>query len=149
MSSASANGGRTSWAGLALVAPALLVIVVFFVGPMLISIVSAFQDKAGKWTLANFEKSFELYLGDVGYTAIIPVAATALVGVMSIGIGGYLALGSNPRAQSVLRWLYRWPLFIPFIVAGQVMRTFLAKNGLLNHVLIGSGLNEPLGAESM
>jgi ABC-type sugar transport system permease subunit len=44
---------------------------------------------------------------------------------------------------AVLRWLYRWPLFIPFVVAGQVMRTFLAKNGMLNHVLIGAGLIEP------
>ena len=29
------------------------------------------------------------------------------------------------------------------------MRTFLAKNGMLNHVLIGSGLIEPLAAQSM
>jgi ABC-type spermidine/putrescine transport system permease subunit I len=35
----------------------------------------------------------------------------------------------------VLRWLYRWPLFIPFIVAAQCMRTFLAKNGMLNNTL--------------
>ena len=40
-------------------------------------------------------------------------------------------------------------MFIPFVVAGQVMRTFLAKNGLLNHVLIGTGIIEPLGAQSM
>ncbi|MET0346554.1 MAG: ABC transporter permease subunit, partial [Casimicrobiaceae bacterium] len=43
----------------------------------------------------------------------------------------------------------RWPLFIPFIVTGQIMRTFLAKNGMLNHVLIGSGLIEPLAAQSV
>jgi putative spermidine/putrescine transport system permease protein len=29
------------------------------------------------------------------------------------------------------------------------MRTFLAKNGMLNHVLIGTGLIEPLSAQSM
>jgi ABC-type spermidine/putrescine transport system permease subunit I len=29
------------------------------------------------------------------------------------------------------------------------MRTFLAKNGMLNHVLIGSGLIEPLSAQSL
>ena len=61
----------------------------------------------------------------------------------------YLTLGENPRAVATLRWLYRWPLFIPFIVAGQVMRTFLAKNGMLNHVLIGAGLLEPLAAQSL
>jgi len=138
----------SSWAGFALVAPALLVIIVFFVGPMLLSIASAFQDKAGAWTLANFDKSLELYLGDLGYTAIITIAATLAIGVVSVAIGGYLTLGRNPRAQTVLRWLYRWPLFIPFIVAGQVMRTFLAKNGLLNQLLIGSGILEPLTAQS-
>ena len=41
----------------------------------------------------------------------------------------------EPAAVAILRWLYRWPLFIPFIVAAQCMRTFLAKNGMLNHVL--------------
>jgi ABC-type spermidine/putrescine transport system permease subunit I len=29
------------------------------------------------------------------------------------------------------------------------MRTFLAKNGMLNHVLIGAGLIEPLAAQSL
>ena len=139
---------RKSWAGLALVTPALLVIVIFFVGPLAASVVSAFQSKAGKWTLANFEKSWELYSGDVVYTAIMVVASTLLVGLASIAIGGYLTLGRNPRAQAVLRWLYRWPLFIPFIVAGQLMRTFLAKNGLLNQLLITSGILEPLAAQS-
>jgi ABC-type sugar transport system permease subunit len=133
---------------MALVAPALLVIVVFFLGPLLASVASAFQARGGAWTLANFDKSFELYLGDVGYTAIITVLSTVLVAAASVAIGGYLTLGTNPRAQAVLRWLYRWPLFIPFIVAGQVMRTFLAKNGLLNQVLIAGGLLEPLSAQS-
>jgi len=72
-----------------------------------------------------------------------------LIGVIAIAIAGYLTLGENPRAVAILRWLYRWPLFIPFIVTGQVMRTFLAKNGMLNHVLIGSGLIEPLQAQSL
>ena len=63
-------------------------------------------------------------------------------------IAGYLTLGENPRAVAILRWLYRWPLFIPFVVTGQVMRAFLAKNGMLNHVLIGTGLLDPLAAQS-
>jgi ABC-type spermidine/putrescine transport system permease subunit I len=139
---------RASLPGLVLVAPALLVIVVFFVMPMLVSIESAFQTKSGEWTLANFAKSWELYLGDIGYTALISIVATVLIGLLSIAIGGYLTLGGSPWAVSALRWLYRWPLFIPFVVAGQVMRTFLAKNGLLNQVLISGGLLEPLTATS-
>jgi len=139
---------RASLPGLVLVAPALLVILVFFVVPMLVSIESAFQTKSGQWTLANFAKSWELYLGDIGYTALISIGATVLIGLLSIAIGGYLTLGRSAWAVSALRWLYRWPLFIPFVVAGQVMRTFLAKNGLLNQVLISGGLLEPLTATS-
>ena len=139
---------RTSWAGLALVSPALLVIVVFFVGPLFASVVSAFKTKDGAWSLANFDKSLELYSGDVIYTAAMVLASTLVVGLASIAIGGYLTLGNHPRSQAILRWLYRWPLFIPFIVSGQLMRTFLAKNGLLNQVLIGSGILEPLAAQS-
>ena len=41
-----------------------------------------------------------------------------------------LTLGETPWLVTALAALYRWPLFIPFIVAAQCMRTFLAKNGL-------------------
>src|SRR4030095_1837028 len=75
--------------------------------------------------------------------------STVLIGIVAIAIAGYLTLGENPRAVSVLRWLYRWPLFIPFVVTGQVMRASLAKTGMLNHVLIGSGIIEPLSAQSV
>ena len=49
-------------------------------------------------------------------------------------------LGAHPAAVTLLKWLYRWPLFIPFIVAAQCMRTFLAKNGMLNNALDTLGL---------
>ena len=42
-----------------------------------------------------------------------------MIGHLSIAIAGYLTLGENPRAVAILRWLYRWPLFIPFIVAAR------------------------------
>src|SRR5207237_561873 len=66
--------------------------------------------------------------------------STALVGVFAAAIGGYLVLGDHPAAVTLLKWLYRWPLFVPFIVAAQCMRTFLAKNGMLNNTLDTLGL---------
>src|SRR6266404_319866 len=113
------------------------------------SAVVAFRRKDGRLTLEHFAKSFDLYTTDLLFTLAIVLASTILIGLVAIAIAGYLTLGGNPRAVAVLRWLYRWPLFIPFIVTGQVMRTFLAKNGMLNHVLIGAGLIEPLAAQSL
>src|SRR6202140_4033338 len=137
------------WVGLALLAPALAVILVFFVAPLAMSAVVAFRRKDGGLTLEHFAKSFDLYTTDLLFTLAIVLLSTLLIGLVAIAIAGYLTLGENPRAVAIPRWLYRWPLFIPFVVAGQVMRTFLAKNGMLNHVLIGTGLIEPLSAQSM
>jgi putative spermidine/putrescine transport system permease protein len=142
-------GTRGNWRAYALVAPALAVIAAFFVLPLVLSAVLAFRSKGGDFTFEHFEKAWDLYRTDLFFTIGIVALATVLIGLVSIAIAGYLTLGENPRAVAILRWLYRWPLFIPFIVTGQVMRTFLAKNGMLNHVLIGSGVIEPLAAQSM
>ena len=148
-SSATRNPGADRWIGLALLAPALAVIVVFFVAPLAMSAIVAFRRKDGGLTLEHFAKSFDLYTTDLLFTLAIVLGSTVLIGLVAIAIAGYLTLGEHPRAVAILRWLYRWPLFIPFVVAGQVMRTFLAKNGMLNHVLIGTGLIDPLSAQSL
>jgi len=140
---------RGRLAGLALIAPAAAIVVAFFVGPLGISFALAFRDKDGAFTLEHFAKSFDLYTNDLVFTLAIVLLSSALIAVVAVAIAGYLTLGENPRAVAILRWLYRWPLFIPFVVTGQVMRTFLAKNGMLNHVLIGVGLIEPLSAQSL
>jgi putative spermidine/putrescine transport system permease protein len=134
---------------LALIAPALAVVGLFFVAPLVMSGVVAFRGKGGEFTLEHFRKSFDYYTTDLLFTLAIVLLSTLLIGLVAIAIAGYLTLGGHPRTVAVLRWLYRWPLFIPFVVAGQLMRTFLAKNGMLNHVLIGSGLIEPLSAQSL
>jgi putative spermidine/putrescine transport system permease protein len=133
---------------LALVIPALLILLALFVYPLGFSLVTAFVDETGAWTFGNFTKAFEFYSRDIVFTVVIVSLSTALIGVFSIAIGGYLVLGEHPRAVAVLRWLYRWPLFIPFVVAGQLMRTFLAKNGMMNNTLVGLGLYEPIDAVS-
>ena len=141
--------GRRRFAALALVTPALAVVFVFFVVPLALSAIGAFRASDGVFTLAHFEKALDLYGRDLVFTVGIVGLSTLLIGIVAIAIAGYLTLGEHPRTVSVLRWLYRWPLFIPFVVSGQVMRTFLAKNGMLNHVLIGTGLIEPISAQSL
>jgi ABC-type spermidine/putrescine transport system permease subunit I len=135
--------------GLLLITPALLVIAVFFLVPLALTVQSAFSASDGSFTLQHFEKSFELYTNDMVFTVAIVGLSCLLIAAVAIAIGGYLTLGEHERTKALLRWLYRWPLFIPFVVAGQIMRTFLAKNGMLNHVLVGSGFIEPLAAQSL
>jgi ABC-type sugar transport system permease subunit len=126
---------------LLLVAPALAILVVLFLYPLVYSLISAFVDqKTGEASVANFVKAVDFYSLDIIYTVVIVAVSTLSIGLLATAIGGYLTLGENPRAVLILRWLYRWPLFIPFIVAGQCMRTFLAKNGLMNNILVSVGI---------
>jgi len=132
------NNKRT--AALLLVAPALVMVLALFVYPLGMSLVSAFTTKEGAPNLDNFAKAFELYGNDIVFTLVVVVASTVLTGLFAAAIGGYLVLGAHPAAVAILKSLYRWPLFIPFIVAAQCMRTFLAKNGLMNNTLATLGL---------
>src|SRR5918999_1655903 len=130
---------RTSVVGLLLVAPALALVAALFLYPLTYSLVAAFTA-GGEPTLRHFEKAFELYSGDILFTLFIVVTASVLTALISIAIAGALTLGETPWLIAALRWMYRWPLFIPFIVAAQCMRTFLAKNGLMNNSLVAVGV---------
>ena len=110
-------------------------VLVLFVYPLGFSLVSAFTNPDGQLGFDNFAKSFALYGRDILFTIVIVTVSTALIAVLAAAIGGYLVLGEHPRAVAALKWLYRWPLFVPFIVAAQCMRGFLAKNGMLNNTL--------------
>jgi putative spermidine/putrescine transport system permease protein len=125
---------------LLLVAPAVAIVLGLFVYPLLYSLLSAFTTAEGVFGIDNFVKTVELYGTDILFTIVIVTVSTVLSGVLAALIGGYVVLGRQPAAVAALKWLYRWPLFIPFIVAAQCMRTFLAKNGMLNNVLDLLGL---------
>jgi len=134
-------------AALLLVTPALLVIGVLFVFPLGYSIIYAFTETEAHqsyFSFGNFLRAFELYSDDILFTVVIISLSAAMIGLGAILIGGTITLADNRFLVHLLRGLYRWPLFIPFIVAAQCMRTFLAKNGLMNGVLVELGLMTPL-----
>jgi putative spermidine/putrescine transport system permease protein len=133
---------------LLLIAPGLALVAALFLYPLFFSLVSAFTGPERGFSLQAFGKAFELYSGDILFTIIIVVTSCALTALAAVAIAGTLTLGENPWVVGTLRAVYRWPLFIPFIVAAQCMRTFLAKNGLMNNTFVSLGLMEPLQAVS-
>jgi putative spermidine/putrescine transport system permease protein len=139
---------RPSPFALFLVAPALALVAALFLYPLSYSLVAAFTAD-GAFTLRHFEKAFELYSGDILFTIFIVVLATILIALISVAIAGVLTLSETPWLIAGLRWLYRWPLFIPFIVAAQCMRTFLAKNGLMNNSFVALGVLDPSQTASL
>lgn len=140
--------GDTGLAAL-LLAPAMLCVLLFFVYPLGHAVVGAFAipgagDAPPGWGLGHFARAVDLYGTDIVFTGLLVSGSVLLTGALAVAIAGYLTLGETPWAVATLRWLYRWPLFIPFIVAAQMMRSFLAKNGLMNNTLVGLGMLEPI-----
>jgi putative spermidine/putrescine transport system permease protein len=119
-----------------------------FVYPFALSITSALTAADGFPSIANFHKAFELYSGDIVFSLMIVTSSAALIALTAIAIAGTLTLGETRWLVAALAALYRWPLFIPFIVAAQCMRTFLAKNGLLNNSLVSLGILDPAMTQS-
>jgi ABC-type spermidine/putrescine transport system permease subunit I len=122
-----------------LLAPALVVLLALFVYPLGFSVISAFSDRAGGFTIENFRTAFTTYRTDVLFTPVIVAVSSLFIALLAIAIGGYLTLGENRTAVRILAAVYRWPLFIPFIVAALCMRTFLGRNGMMNNTLVTLG----------
>ncbi|ACM22420.1 Binding-protein-dependent transport systems inner membrane component precursor [Thermotoga neapolitana DSM 4359] len=117
--------------GFLLILPALSVLGLLYVYPLTRAIWSSFYDKAGSFTLANYAKIFELYTRDIIYSVLMTVATVGVVLVISIVISSYLRF----KEWKFLDYMYRLPLFIPFLIVGHAMRIFLAPHGTLNSLL--------------
>ncbi|MDR3374965.1 MAG: ABC transporter permease subunit [Ancalomicrobiaceae bacterium] len=139
---------RSSALALLFVAPALALVAVFFFHPLALSVISAFMAEGHGPTFANFARAAELYSGDIIHTIFVVTSATLLTLVVAIAISGALTLSASPGFVAALKFVYRWPLFVPFIVAAQCMRTFLARNGLMNNAFVALGVFDPMTTSS-
>lgn len=142
-----AIGERFGWAfPLALLLPATVLMLALYAWPFVASVYRSFLMKEGGLTLAHYLKAYELYFRDVLFTLEVAILSTLIATVLSITISTYVRL-TDSRIARLIRLLYRLPIFIPFVVVGQMMRTFLAPHGLFNVFLAQLGvinLNAPL-----
>jgi len=78
VNSTAASAAR--WRAYALVAPALVVIALFFVLPLLLSAVLAFRGAQGGFTFEHFAKAWDYYQKDLLFTVGIVLVSTVLIG---------------------------------------------------------------------
>lgn len=121
--------------GAVIVLPAVLLILTEYVYPFIQSFITSLQVD-GQFTWENYSYIFKIYGQDILYTIFVSVASLVVVLVVSIIVGGYLSLNENP----FIEFMFKLPLFIPFVVVGHAMRTFLAPKGIVNSLLSLIGL---------
>ncbi len=104
-----------------LCAPALGVLGLAFLWPLLASVAASFV-RDGAPTLANYGTVWRLYRGDVLYTLGVAAAGTALTFAVAVPVCGWLRI----RAFGPVEFLLKVPLFVPFVVVGHALRVFLS-----------------------
>ena len=114
-----------------LVFPAVMAILLLYLYPLLTSFWKSFISKEGVLSFANYEKTLRLYRYDILFTLGVTVLSTFIATVLSILVAVYLRLSKGWLANNV-GILYRLPIFLPFVVVAQMMRSFLAPHGILN-----------------
>lgn len=119
--------------------PAVSFMLIMYGYPFLSSVSRSFLDSQGKLSFANYAKTWELYLKDIGFTFAVTIFSTVVTAVLAILFAVYLRF-RNSFLSRVLAGLYKLPIFIPFVVVAQMMRSFLAPHGLLNLTLANLGL---------
>lgn len=116
--------------GFLLILPALTVLGVLYIYPLLRAFYTSFLWK-GQLSLNNYTKAFDLYKRDIIYTLGITAVTVIFVFVISIAIASYLRF----KNWKFLNYMYRLPLFIPFLIVGHAMRVFLARHGVMNMII--------------
>ena len=115
--------------------PAIAIVVVLFFAPFLLSAISSLQRK-GLWSLANYQKAISFYGRDIAYTVGVSLFSLLLVLLVSIVVSGLLRI----HTHRLVEFLFKVPLFVPFVVVGHAWRVFLAPHGTLNSALAQIGL---------
>lgn len=120
---------------LAVAVPPLAIIVWLFFIPFLSSAhLSVLHE--GEWSLRNYALAWRLYRFDVLYTLWISLVSLVLVIGIAVFLCGYLRIVGHRTVE----FLFKVPLFVPFVVVGHGMRVLLAPRGTLNSTLAQFGL---------
>lgn len=141
----SAHNRRDLRFALLLIAPALTVLLLLSIYPLIYSITISLQtETAGRleWGFANFTRlvSDAFFLSAMAHTLIY--AASALFLEFSLGLALALLLNSQIRGRTLFRAALLVPMMLPTVVVGVVWRLMLNPNfGAVNGALKQAGLN--------
>ena len=148
---------RSSWPAYPLLAPTWLVLGLFFLLPLLILFAVSFGQRAtygglkpiedfglylssGKF-LANYARSLHpIYLQIFWRSLWMAVVTTGLCLLISYPVAYYIALAAPARRRNLLLGLVVVPFWTSFLIRTYAWMFILRTEGLINHVLLGTGL---------
>ncbi|RIK39366.1 MAG: spermidine/putrescine ABC transporter permease [Chloroflexi bacterium] len=136
----------------ALVGPAALFLLFFFVVPLLILAVYSFLKRGAygqliwEFNLQNYVRVIDpLYLSILWRSFVIASATTLLCLLLAYPFAYYIARLSSPRWRNLLLILVMVPFWTNFLIRTYAWRVILGTDGPINGLLLGLGvIQEPL-----
>ena len=130
---------------LALIAPAIVVLLSLSIYPLIYSVTISLQTQTANgstWSVSNFTRLFTdgFFRAAMAHTFVY--ATAALILEFSIGLSLALLLNSQIRGRGFFRAALLVPMMLPAVVVGVVWRLMLNPNfGAINGTLKNLGLN--------
>lgn len=140
---------RDRWLGALLLVPPGIMLVVFFLGPMVANVLISFHDRrltttASPWVgWRNWERLFaDGTLGDAVVLTVIYSFATVVVSV-ALGLALALYLMDRPAMRRIVATLVVLPLATSLVIASVGWKLVFAESGVLNEALAWIGVQGP------
>lgn len=131
---------------LTLLAPLVLVMLVFYVWPMLQTVASSFHPftpagtDTSRWTLENYARLLDpYYLGAFLRTARISLIITVITCVLAYPVASFIA-GCSKRVQAMILLVYMAPWLVNVVIKAFGWSLILSGNGIINRTLRELGL---------
>jgi multiple sugar transport system permease protein len=134
--------------GIAFVLPALLVLALLIVYPLIHTVVLSVTDESGRFVgLANFRAMAGARLTSVAVINTAYFVGASIVGQLVLGTCTGILLNQSFRGRGLARALVLVPWIVPGIVAATTWAwMFHGEFGIVNHLLIGAGVADaPVG----
>lgn len=136
-------------AGITLVSPLLIVLLLLFVAPVLFMLPLSLQEYipgygiSDTWTLENYTQVFtDSYYREIIYrTLLLGFGVTLLCLLMGYPLAYYMAF-AKPRIKLALTLLVIFPMLLNLVVRSFGWIALLADRGLINNLLLDWGVIE-------
>lgn len=132
------RGGGRGWL---LVAPALLLLGLFFVGPLLVNFQQSLRVGPARYGLAQYGRILgdAYYLGVVGQSVLLSLAVTAATLLLGYPLAFAIAR-SGGALKSVLMFVVVAPLLVNVVIRSFGWMVILGRSGVVNSALAALGL---------
>jgi multiple sugar transport system permease protein len=125
-----------------LLAPSAAFLLVFFAWPMVQTLVLAFQDGGGAWSLQPVERMVnDLRFGEAVRNTLL-FAAVVIPLQTALALAMALLIDSRLKGAGVFLYIWAIPLAISDLASGVVWLSIFTDRGYVNSVLVGLGLSD-------